>query len=190
LSFVEAQLESIRKKQEHARIEERLQASQVAFKVLPEVELWRAQYTSLRSRFKFLVLDGGSDLGKTRFAYSLSPPPSWRTCCYVDCSSGSADLRSFDSRYHKMLVLDELSPQGAIILKKVLQASNDPCVLGVSPTMQAAYTVVTHGAMIVVTTNVWRQRMSLLDDADREWLATNSVLVVVESKLYEVPAAA
>jgi hypothetical protein len=89
-----------------------------------------------------------------------------------------------------MLVLDELSPQGAIILKKVLQASNDPCVLGVSPTMQAAYTVVTHGAMIVITTNVWRQRMSLLDEADREWLAKNSVLVVVESKLFEVPAAA
>ena len=84
-----------------------------------------------------------------------------------------------------MLVLDELGPEGAVKLKKILQASNDVAVLGTSPTMQHVYKIRTWRTMIVVTTNVWAARLQGMPVADYEWLQANGVLVVVTEPLWK-----
>jgi hypothetical protein len=164
--------------------ERAIQASQVAFRTIESVTTWEHQFTASASRRLFLVLDGPSGTGKTRFAYSLAPAPSWRTALYADCSGGVPDLRSLDNSVHKVLILDELSPGVAIGLKKLLQGSNDPCTLGHSPTMHLSYSVVSAGIKIIITTNTWSARLENLEDVDADWLKKNSIVVEVTEPLW------
>ena len=132
-------------------IEEELRKTFHPYVELPIVTQWSRQYDLVLGRYNFLVLDGESCFGKTKFAFSLSP--IHRTF-YCDCTSGVPDLRSFDSEKYSAIVLDELSPKQAVVLKKLLQASNEPVVLGVSPTMVSSYTVHVWRARIIVSTNL------------------------------------
>ena len=61
---------------EKERCDEAILKTEVEFISIPEVELWKKQYPLALPRYQFLVLDGPSQTGKTRFAYSLSPPPT------------------------------------------------------------------------------------------------------------------
>ena len=176
--------------------------TEVEFKVIPEVEDWRKQYVSVKSRYLFLVLDGASQTGKTRFAYSLSPPPTDKVgspasdglssqvnkrklVYYADCSGGLPDLRGFSRSQHKIVILDELHPSNAVVLKKIMQASNDEAVMGSSPTMQSAYRVNSYRTMIVVTTNTWASGCAQLPVKDAEWLKVNSIYVHVPGPLWK-----
>jgi hypothetical protein len=82
------------------------------------------------------------------------------------------------------VLFDELSPRAAIGLKKVLQASNEICTMGVSPTMMNAYSVYLHRTQIVVCTNVWRSGLKKLKKEDREWLCANSTYVRVSEPMW------
>jgi hypothetical protein len=182
LEYVQQQRESIEDAREQLENEHLILRSQRPFRTLPVVVAWLQHFSVADSRYKFLVLDGPSQTGKTRFARSLSCPPS--SVFYADCSSGPPDLRDFSRRTHKLIVMDEMSPETAVSIKKVMQASNDGCVLGVSPTMQHAYKVNTFRTRIVVCTNTWASRMGSLDRVQQEWLSANSYYVFVESPLY------
>ncbi len=58
---------------------------------------------------------------------------------YADCWGGLPDLRGFRRKQHNILVLDEMHPKDAVVLKKITQASIDEVVMGASPTMQHVY---------------------------------------------------
>ena len=94
------------------------------------------------------------------------------------------DLRSFDSEKYSAIVLDELSPKQVVVLKKLLQASNEPVVLGVSPTTVSSYTVHVWRTRIIVSTNLWNAGMRRLPKVDSAWLRKNSVYVAVQSPLW------
>ncbi len=42
--------------------------TEVEFISIPEMELWKKQYRSVLSRYRFVVLDGPCGTGKTRYA--------------------------------------------------------------------------------------------------------------------------
>ena len=176
--------------------------TEVEFISIPEIELWRKSYYVAQSRYRFAVLDGPSRTGKTRFAYSLSPPPredmsslsskqelsplARRKCIYyADCSGGLPDLRQFRRALHPILILDELHPKNAVMLKKIMQASNDDAVMGASPTMQHVYRINTYRTMIVVTTNTWAAGLQEVSVEDADWLKANSVYVHVPGPLWK-----
>ena len=193
LDCVQSYFDCVAEDRARESAEQLICSKEFGFRHVPEVSQWQEQYSHVKSRYKFLVLDGKSQTGKTRFAYSLlksdptglSPPPSRKAVFYADCSSGMPDLRNFRQSDHKLLVLDELGPEGAVKLKKILQASNDVAVLGTSPTMQHVYKIRTWRTMIVVTTNVWAARLQGMPVADYEWLQANGVLVVVTEPLWK-----
>ena len=108
---------------------------------------------SVRHRYPFLVLDGPSSVGKTRFAASLTAPFRF---VYCDCSNGAyLDLHGLDSESHDAILLDEMGLERAVALKKLLQAGPDICKLGVSPTMVHAYSVYSYRMRISIATNTW-----------------------------------
>ena len=176
--------------------------TEVEFISIPEIELWRRSYYLAQSRYRFAVFDGPSRTGKTRFAYSLSPPPKEpmsslssqqelsplarrKRIYYADCSGGLPDLRQFRRALHPILILDELHPKNAVMLKKIMQASNDDAVMGASPTMQHVYRINTYRTMIVVTTNTWAAGLQEVSVEDADWLKANSVYVHVPGPLWK-----
>ena len=160
----------------------RLESAQMPFRRLDEVERWLHLFQVDASRYPFLILDGPSCMGKTRFVHSLVP----RQCVfYSDCSNDQLpDLRRFDRDIHKLILLDEMGPTTAITLKKLLQSGLDVVTLGTSPTQQFTYTVYVRGAKIVLTSNNWERDLKSLPTNDQEWLSRNSHYVKVLEPLW------
>jgi len=201
---VETSRQQVWDAEQKAEAEVAIRKAECKFRALPQVAQWAMQYAKVESRYQFLVLDGKSRTGKTRFEYSLldmyprsaldnpgsinglSPPPGPRSVFYADCSGGLPDLRKFRRGVHVLIVLDEMGPDKAIQLKKVMQASNDDALLGASPTMQHAYTVNSHRTMIVVTTNVWAVGLKTLHEEHRDWLFHNSIVVHIDAPMWVV----
>ena len=174
-----------------ADMAERMRSTEIAmrqqqrpFLRLDAVESWKLQYLEFKSRYKFLVLNGPTSTGKTRFARSMADIDA---VYYCDCSSkdGIPDLRKFDFVKHKVIILDEISAKNAIAHKKLLQAGSDPCVMGMSPTMQHVYTVWAHCTKFVICTNTWGCLGDILDEEDVSWLRGNMVFVQVDEALFE-----
>lgn len=134
------------------------------------------------TRFKFLVLEGDSRVGKTRFAESLYG--SERTLV-ISMQSGCLvpPLRDFNRSKHRCIIFDEGSAAMVICNKQLFQAGLDRSTLGQSPTSCHIYTVWLYARALVVTTNLWAQ--GALSDADWDWLLANSVHVKVDSPLFE-----
>ena len=182
LRFVEAgKLDAIQRA-ERASVEFLVTARQRRFRDIDLVHAWSQQYSQLQDRYKFLVLDGPSQQGKTRFAASLVP---CNKLYYLDCSSCALpDLRGFRKSAHDLILFDELKAEAAIAIKKLLQASNDLCTLGSSPTNQHIYTVWAHATRMVIASNIWRTKLTMLQPADKDWLELNSFYVYVDSPLW------
>lgn len=183
LRFVETE----RKKQKLLEIQRQtdaqLRALQKPFHSLDIISTWLSQYSRLQGRYKFLVLQGPSCTGKTKFAMSLTKPGN---CYYADCSGGVPDMRSFDWFEHDLVLFDEMSPCTAIDLKKLIQASNELCVLGASPTLQHCYPVYGHRTKFVICTNTWEVGMAdkKMTPEDVAWLMENSFLYVADKPLF------
>ena len=148
------------------------------------VESWKLQYLEFKSRYKSIVLNGPTSTGKTRFARSMADIDA---VYYCDCSSkdGIPDLRKFDFVKHKVIILDEISAKNAIAHKKLLQAGSDPCVMGMSPTMQHVYTVWAQCTKFVICTNTWGCLGDILDEEDVSWLPDYMVVVQLDAALFE-----
>ena len=167
------------------RIEERLRETFLPWKVQPAVTKWEEQYEKELGRYLFLVLDGDTRFGKTKYALSLQP--LGRTY-YCDCTAGIPDLRGFDGERYTAILFYELSAKEGIKLKKCLQASNEVAVMGVSPTMMSAYTLHTWRTRIIICTNLWIGGLKKLQKLDRDWIRKNSIYIAVNEPLWNVPA--
>ena len=169
---------------ERMAVEHEIRRGQRPFKVVPQVEQWKEQYNDLRDRYKFLVLDGPSRTGKSRFAGSLARDPA--RFLNIDCSSATEpDMRDFRRGQHDVVCWDEGSPEMVLRVKKLAQASVDEVRLGQSATNLVSYRIWFHRTMLVVCSNVWWVSLEQLRSADKEWLLANSVYVFVDSPLHE-----
>lgn len=179
----EKQAQEVRRLQEEN--EAVLRSMARPFKTIPVVQQWLSQYDHVRGRYKFLVLQGPSQTGKTKFAMSLASPGC---TFYVDCSGSNPhpNFQNFVYQKHQIVLLDELSPYTAICLKKLIQASNEICVLGSSPTQQHSYSVYCYRTRFIVCTNVWEVGMTdkRMTEDDVDWLMQNSFRFEANEKLY------
>lgn len=151
------------------------------WRVIPDVERWRAQYLQVLARYFFLVLDGDSCFGKTKYAYGLNDIGQ---TFYCDCTGGIPDMRKFRSEKFKAILLDELSPQAAIRCKKMLQASNELVTMGVSPTMVASYCIHLWRTQVIVCSNVWASGLKKMKKKDRDWLVKNAIYIRVSEPMW------
>ena len=183
LAFVEKLKQEQQDAEDQRQVEIQQRLQQRAFRRFAVVDDWLAQYEHVRGRYKFLVLVGPSQTGKTRYARSFAGEPDriW----YADCSGGCVDLRGYSVMKHEVIIFDEITPELAISCKKVMQASNDMCSLAMSPTLQYAYNVRTYRKKLVLCSNTWLDNMMDLPHADQEWLRDNSFVLASNEPLYE-----
>ena len=150
---------------------------------IPVVENWKKQYQHAMSRYRFLILQGESRFGKTKYATKLFG--SHRTLV-IDCSNGKVpDLREFDPVKHRCVILDEMPLKSVMVHKRVIQAPAEEVTLGSSETQMHAYRKFFGRAAFVVTTNKFYDDWKHLDNSDKDWIVKNSFIVIVKRYLYE-----
>lgn len=175
---------------------ERSRAAQAAFaktarpfKVVAAVEEWRAQYergpdgqpAPRRGRYKFLVLTGPSQVGKSMFAQQLFPP-----CHQCFClGQTEPDLRHYDMDQHRSICCEEVEPKMVLANRLLFQAGMQIVTLAQSKCQQHAFSVFVHGVPFILCSNDWLPKLRALAPEEQEWLNSNSIVVPVMERLYE-----
>ena len=151
---------------------------------IPLVEEWRSQYEELLDRYKFLVLEGPSALGKTVFARTLAP--HGLETLELNCAGDTAlDLRSFCSEVYGAILFDEISPHQVASQRKMFQACCAKVQLGHSTTGVHVYSVYLHRVRLICCSNDWTRMLQKEPMDVQDWLKANSVLVVVDAPLWQ-----
>ena len=90
-----------------------LRGSLQPFKKYSLVDEFLNQVKEIRSRYKFLVLEGQSKTGKTYFTKWMmgNPDRVYETNC---AACPEPELRDFNPLYHQVILFDEASPQMVI----------------------------------------------------------------------------
>ena len=159
-----------------------LSLSAKPFKVLPVVEQWRRAYMTPARRYKFLVLEGPSMLGKTAFAESLA---GFGRTLNIDCASApEPDLREYISQDHEVVIFDEAKASLVLRCKRLFQAPACRVHLGQSNTNCHAYTVMVWRKKFIVCSNTWTSDLAACAVDDRAWLEANSVHIRVTERLW------
>ncbi len=152
------------------------------FRRLEPVHLWLAEHKSISMRYKFLVLTGPSQTGKTQYALSLV---GTGRCLELNMAATSEpDLRDYDHEAHDMILFDEMAASAVLLQKKLMQAP--ACLLGMasSKTNLYAYSVWVHAKLLVICSNRWDMEVADMPAADSDWLVQNSVVIRVHEALY------
>ena len=155
---------------------------------IPAVTQWERQYAEIRQRYHFLVLSGPTQMGKTMFARSLTPPG--REFLEVNCSAGQEpELRAFRFSRHALILFDEIDAHQVARQRKLFQASPALVQLGASPTNCHIYKVYCHRVRFVLSSNTWESSLAELTADDRSWVVGNSVYVRIDTPLWTDAAA-
>ena len=148
------------------------------------VNTWKSQFAHPRHRYKFLVLQGPSRVGKTAFARSLCDP-GYETL-EINCASGAEpDLRAYRMRKHDVILFDEIIPQQVVSQRKVFQAQSAKVQLGCSATNMYSYSVYVWRNKFVLASNNWDTSFSELSPADKEWITANSFVLRVTEPMWQ-----
>ena len=152
----------------------------------PDEEGWKMQYEEVEERYKMLVLYGPSRTGKSRKARSYFGES--RTLVVDVQHAEHPDLRAYRRKFHRAILLDEVSSVSFIVAnKKLLQAHVDGAILGQSATQLFSYEVFLWRVPIILTTNNWD--VSSLKDHEKEWVLANCVPVFVGEPVWVTPKA-
>ena len=108
-------------KAKRAIIEEALRATAANFAHLPVADAFLAQFASIKSRYKTLVLRGRSGTGKTSYARSLTGNPA--EVFEVNCANcPEPEIRGFLYRVRNIISFDEATPSMVLAQKKLFQS--------------------------------------------------------------------
>ena len=151
-------------------------------KMYPAVLQWMQLFNDVsndRTRFPFLVLNGPSQMGKTRFACNLY---GGEKTLVLSCQGVLApNLKTFRRHRHSCIVFDEASHDMVFRNKQLFQAGVDSVMLGQSTCNEHAYGVWLYGVPLVVSTNEWLQGATEDQEA---WLSANSVRIDVTEPMW------
>ena len=152
---------------------------------LNSFEVFRKQFDLIRSRYKFYVLEGRSQTGKSVWSSWCMGDPS--NVFYVNCAHcPEPDLREFEPLVHKVILMVEASPMMVINQKLLMQCPPQYIKLGQSGTNCHAYDVIVTGIMMFICSNSWISdvlKMGKLED--QQWIQDNSIVAnIVSNKLW------
>ena len=186
-----ADLEALEQQRKQKKLQVRIDTLQqqlfeqnAAFRVVPEIEAWRAAAcVPGQRRKKFLVLEGPSGVGKTEYCRAMFGPR-----CMLELNAAGLEkppsLRGFQWEQHKLVLFDEASVKMVLGSRKLFQAPACWVDLGHSPTGRDVYRVFMADAVIVVASNKWSHEVHGLNGSDREWIQSNQVLVNITEPLF------
>lgn len=183
LDFIETKRREFRLEQKYLEIERLLRSTLAPPRRYYKLDTeWFPQYKKLQLRYKFLVLEGASEVGKSQWVRCLADPGK---VLELNCASAkSLNMREFKTGETEVVLADEATPQFVLSEKKVFQAGNAWIDLGASATSKFAYKVNVWRVKFVVCSNRWSRDMETLSPEDSAWLTKNCVYLEVTSPMY------
>ena len=142
-----------------------------------EVEAWLKTFDQLKVRYRFLVLEGLSKVGKTLFCQGLALRRKVSLLEIDRAGADTPDTSGYTFGEHRMVLCDEARAEMVLTYKKLFQASASFTRLGSCKTDCHAYSVWAHRVMFMVTSNRWYMELGKLPSEDSDWLWQNSELV-------------
>ena len=161
------------------------------WKSLPIVNQWCSQYDSVQSRYCFLVLEGKSRMGKTKFARSLLRQSfSPEQILEITCSSGAEpNLRDFDYSFHKLIIFDEIEPAVVAQSRRIFQAAEGWVDVSCSATNLWAQKKCFWRVPMILCTNLWYSNLAGMSASATDWIKENQMYYHVQAPLWdEAPA--
>ncbi|CAL1165151.1 unnamed protein product [Cladocopium goreaui] len=149
--------------------------------VLSRLQPWVSQYQSVQLRYKFLVLRGGSQTGKSTLAKSLGHLfGSRRPFVQTVQSAEAPDLKAYSPEEHGYILFDNVNHMDFILHESALfQANNDLHTLGASRTGIYSYSVWLFRCPLVVTVD-----LSAVWEGSEPWLADNMFELFLDGPCY------
>lgn len=159
------------------------------WKTFPEVQTRLEQYSTHAHRYKCLVLQRPSRLGKTVFARTLAPPGT--EVLELNRAAGTEpELRAYRLTRHGLILFDEISAPVVCKQRKLFfQACAAPVQLGCSATNCHSYSVFVHKVRMVLASNVWHSSKKTLSQDDQGWLDANTVVLDIDAPMWLVEEA-
>jgi hypothetical protein len=152
------------------------------FRIIPEVIEWVTMFVhghGKRTRFPFLVMDGPSLHGKTRFAAALFGVAN---TLILSCQGvAQPHMKHFERGRHKAIVFDEAHHRMVVSNKQLFQAGLDEVTLSQSNCQEHAYAVWMYGVPLIVSTNEW---LMGAEPHEVAWLNSNSVVIKIDKHLW------
>lgn len=172
------------------RVKYLLRRNLLEFKEDPlEVQQWKAQYHDRNfgklSRFRPLILDGPTRLGKTMWATSFFGTNSTLVLQCQNVTEPSLHAIRNDASAYKCIVFDEGCWQLVHEHKMLFQAGQELVTCCQSPTNQSAYDVFVYALpMIVCSNNFWKD----ISAEAEAYLRENAFYLYVQDKCYVIPS--
>jgi hypothetical protein len=152
------------------------------FRIIPEVVEWVTMFVQghgRMTRFPFLVLDGPSMYGKTRFAEALFGPANTLT---LSCQGiAQPNMKYFERGRHKAIVFDEAHHRMVFSSKQLFQAGLDEVTLSQSSCQEHGYAVWMYGVPLIISTNEWLMNA---EPHEAAWLNSNSRVIKIDKHLW------
>ena len=161
----------------------------------PSMKMYRAaKYVSLEDaamarnlrRYRFMIYDGPSRMGKTELACSWFGTNNTLVCNAQDCTT--PNMRPILSGKYLAVLFDEGDWRLCYLNKTMMQASSRPVELGQSQCNDRSYQILLYKMPLIVCSNdFWAGCTNI---AAREWIELNSIYLRIESEVWVKPAAA
>jgi len=176
-------LELKRKEVQQAALDaqQRFQLQRRTFKSVAAVLKWMQTFELWQPRYRFLVLEGPSGLGKTQYAMSLMDGATLELNC---ASCVEPNLKGFVFGRHTAVLFDEASVDMVLRQRKLFQASAAEVQLGSSATNVHSYSVFLHRVRLIISSNVWSSELAAQNKSNHDWICSNSVHVKVLEPLW------
>ncbi len=137
------------------------------WRAFPQIAEWAAQYSLVKDRYRFLVLDGPSRMGKTAYVRAMAEGAGAGYLEINLAGKAALDMTAYRCWEHEYLCFDEAHPEQIIQRKNLFQASVMPVQLQTSATNCHAMSVYVGAKKLICCSNIWGAALSRmsLDDA-------------------------
>lgn len=136
-------------------------------------------------RYKFLVIEGPSRIGKTHYAKALYGP---HRTLEINCASGKEpNLRGFDRTKHDAILFDEAPASMILQQRRLFQAPPERVELGTSTTNCHSYKVYVHRIAMIICSNHFQAQLMELNKDEAKWLKENSFYVDPTTRMWLEP---
>ena len=156
------------------------------------LEAFQMQFQTSQDRTYPLVLDGGSNTGKTYWARWCMGNPD--NALVVNCTKDTEpDHRQFIEGEHVVIVYEECTPTLMAKFRKIFQAPAFPLTMGQSATGMYSYQRFLNGTRMIITANAWEEQLQELEKQggtfcdDAKWVRSNTFHVFVHRPLFYRP---